>query len=111
MHHISDGINSTHPNALLAGYESTVDSENDPWQYAILRGTPDGFRMLALVLVEMADKVDANGEDWHLALSPDDIAALLTANVRNLSLTCKVDNSEDIHYYNVVNSEQANYDG
>ena len=99
MTHIFDGIKATPANSLLAGYESTVGSDRNAWQYAVLRGTPAGLRMLARILDEMADTVDASGDGWHLAFSPDDIPALLTANVRNLAVDCTTDMAQDVLYY------------
>lgn len=96
---ITELLNDAPKKSLLAGFETTRNRENESWNYAVLRGTPDGFRMLAAALHHMADVVDMNGEGWHLAASPENVPTLMMANVKNLALDCRPDNSGDVEMY------------
>jgi hypothetical protein len=87
---ISRHCRNTPSESLRIGFETTVDRDGKEWNYALIHGSPAGFRMIANMLLEMADHVESkqNG-GWHLSLSPEDIPALLTTNVKNVDLTCQ----------------------
>ena len=85
--------------SLLIGTLAIIDGEGAPSTNAIIEGTPASFRVLAGVLLKMADTVETMTEaetGWHLALHPDDIPALKLLDVESLSLGCQFQlNSED----------------
>ena len=88
----SELIETTPAESLLVGTSISTDRDNRANTAAIIEGTPAGFRMLAEFLVSMADSVEsgkAQGNGWHLSLSPDDIPAVCTHEVDSLSLGCR----------------------
>ncbi len=94
MSKISDHIQGIAENSLLVGVRTTSDREGREVSDSIIEGTPSGFRMLARIMEEMADQVEVgetHENGWGLCLSPEDLAALRTHDVRMLSLSCQPD--------------------
>lgn len=92
MPHISDNLMATAPRSLWFGVRTTRTEVGAETGVVSLEGTPDGLRMLARFLSEMADAVEsgeAPSGGWGLTLSPADIPALSSdEDVRLLSVTC-----------------------
>jgi hypothetical protein len=88
-----DDLMKAPADSLLVGTLATNDRDGKLSTSSIIDGTPEGFRVLAGVLLKMADSVEANsegaGKGWGLVLHPDDISALRTLDVEALSLGCK----------------------
>lgn len=76
---------SRFPNASLS-----IESEGSPTPCIIVAGDPDGFRWLAYILLEMADKVDnpSASDGWHIAMSAASTPQLRLNEGWVLSLNC-----------------------
>lgn len=88
----SELIETTPAESLLVGTLTTIDRDGLTSTSACIEGTPTGFRMLAKFLLSMADSVEsgkAKDKGWGLCLSPEDVPAICTRDVRSLSLLCK----------------------
>ena len=92
MSRISEQIKSVPDNSLLVGVLRSNDRAGNEVTNSIIEGTPEGFRMLAIIMTEMADQVESgetHENGWGLSLSPEDIPALRTHEVKLLSLSCQ----------------------
>ena len=79
------------PDSLVVGTSTSNDRGGVVSTSCFVKGTPTGFRVLAGVLLKMAERVDSGEVEkgWGLVLHPDDIPGLRTLEVRSLSLGCQ----------------------
>ena len=80
--------------SLLFGTVESVDQNGNLVRDCLLEGTPDGLRVLASFLNEMAETVEQNESierAWSVSLSPAEMPALVGQYVRSLQLRCQRD--------------------